>query len=130
MTMEILFKVCAFALIALVLAVFLQQYSPQTSVLIAVGACVGILLFLLPQFSAVLNFCRGLAASAGLENEMLLPVFKVMGIALCTRVTAEVCRDNSQRALAVKVELCGALCGLVCAMPLLQTALHLIGVVA
>lgn len=128
--MDVLFKVCAFALIALVLAVFLQQYSPQTAVLIAVAACVGILLFLLPQFSAVVTFCRSLAGSAGLDNETLLPVFKVMGIAVCTKVTAEVCRDNSQRALAAKVELCGALCGLVCALPLLQTALRLIGAVA
>ena len=125
--MDVLFKLCAFALVTLVLAVFLQQHSPQTTALLAVAACVAILWVLAPYIRGLLDFCGQLASQAGLDGQLLLPVCKVMGIAVCCRITAEVCRDNGQKALAAQVELGGAVCGLLCALPLLQRALELIG---
>ena len=125
--MDVLFKLCAFALVTLVLAVFLQQHSPQTTALLAVAACVAILWVLAPYIRGLLDFCGHLASRAGLDGQLLLPVCKVMGIAVCCRITAEVCRDNGQKALAAQVELGGAVCGLLCALPLLQRALELIG---
>ena len=125
--MDVLFKLCAFALVTLVLAVFLQQHSPQTTALLAVAACVAILWVLAPYIRGLLDFCGPLASRAGLDGQLLLPVCKVMGIAVCCRITAEVCRDNGQKALAAQVELGGAVCGLLCALPLLQRALELIG---
>ncbi len=44
-----------------------------------------------------------LAAQAGSSREELLPLGKVMGVAICTRLTAELCRDNGNRALAAQV---------------------------
>ena len=125
--MDVLFKLCAFALVTLVLAVFLQQHSPQTTALLAVAACVAILWVLAPYIRGLLDFCGQLASRAGLDGQLLLPVCKVMGIAVCCRITAEACRDNGQKALAAQVELGGAVCGLLCALPLLQRALELIG---
>lgn len=128
--MELLFRIGAFALVALVLVVFLQQHSPHTGLLLALLACLGIMAMLLPQMGSLLQFCRGLASRAGLADQTLLPLYKVMGVALCTRIIAELCRDNNQKSLAAQVELCGAVCGLLCALPLLQRALELIGAVA
>lgn len=125
--METIFQTCAFALVCLVLLVFLNQHSPQTGVLVSLTACVGLLLALAPQLYQLLNFCRQLALEAGLSGSLLAPLFKGMGVALCARLTAELCRDQGQRALAAKVELCGAVCGLLCALPLLQRALSLAG---
>ena len=71
---------------------------------------------------------RRLALGAGLDGALLAPLYKGIGVALCARLTAELCRDQGQRALAAKVELCGAVCGLICALPLLQRALSLAGV--
>ena len=117
--MDVLFKLCAFALVTLVLAVFLQQHSPQTTALLAVAACAAILWELAPYIRGLLDFCGQLASRAGLDGQLL--------IAVCCRITAEVCRDNGQKALAAQVELGGAVCGLLCALPLLQRALELIG---
>ena len=95
--------------------------------MLAVAACVAILWVLAPYIRGLLDFCGQLASRAGLDGQLLLPVCKVMGIAVCCRITAEVCRDNGQKALAAQVELGGAVCGLLCALPLLQRALELIG---
>lgn len=125
--METIFQACAFALICLILATFLSRHSPQTSVLIGLAACVGLLALLAPQLYQLMDFCRRLALGAGLDGALLTPLYKGVGIALCARLTAELCRDQGQRALAAKVELCGAVCGLICALPLLQRALSLAG---
>ena len=47
--MEVIFQICAFALVCLVLLVFLGQHSPQSGVVVSLAACVGILLVLTPQ---------------------------------------------------------------------------------
>ena len=66
--MDVLFKLCAFALVTLVLAVFLQQHSPQTTALLAVAACVAILWVLAPYIRELLDFCGQLASRAGAEQ--------------------------------------------------------------
>lgn len=122
-----MFRACAFALICLIVLTFLRQYSPQTAVLAGLAACVGLLTLLAPPLWQLMDFCRRLALGAGLDGELLVPLYKGVGVALCARLTAELCRDQGQRALAAKVELCGAVCGLICALPLLQRALSLAG---
>mgnify|MGYP003378217363 CR=1 FL=1 len=113
--MELVIKSAALALVALVLAVFLHRYSPQMALLTAL--------------SALVSAARNLAAQAGLSRGELLPLGKVMGVAICTRLTSELCRDNGNRALAAQVELCGAVCGLLCALPLVEQALGLLGAI-
>ena len=126
--MELVIKSAALALVALVLAVFLHRYSPQMALLTALCACMLLLFWLIPQLSALVSAAGNLAAQAGLSQGELLPLCKVMGVALCTRLT-ELCRDNGNRALAAQVELCGAVCGLLCALPLVEQALGFLGAI-
>ena len=88
-----------------------------------------LLFWLIPQLSALVSAAGNLAAQAGLSQGELLPLGKVMGVAICTRLTSELCRDNGNRALAAQVELCGAVCGLLCALPLVEQALGLLGAI-
>ena len=127
--MELVIKSAALALVALVLAVFLHRYSPQMALLTARCACMLLLFWLIPQLSALVSAAGNLAAQAGLSQGELLPLGKVMGVAICTRLTSELCRDNGNRALAAQVELCGAVCGLLCALPLVEQALGLLGAI-
>lgn len=126
--MELIFQACAFALVCLIVLTFLNQHSPHTAALAGLAACVGLLILLAPQLYQLMDFCRRLALGAGLDGALLASLYKGIGVALCARLTAELCRDQGQRALAAKVELCGAVCGLICALPLLQRALSLAGV--
>ena len=82
--MELVIKSAALALVALVLAVFLHRYSPGLAPLTALCACMLLLFWLIPQLSALVSAAGNLAAQAGLSREELLPLCKVMGVAICT----------------------------------------------
>ena len=57
---------------------------------------------------------------------MTAPVLKCVGIGVVTRLSADICRDAGQSAASSAVELCGAACALVTAMPLIRTLLQMI----
>jgi stage III sporulation protein AD len=52
---------------------------------------------------------------------------RVVAMAVCVRITAELCRDSGERAVAAKIEIAGAVLSLACALPLVEQALTLIG---
>ena len=125
--MELVIKSAALALVALVLAVFLHRYSPQMALLTALCACALLLFWLIPQLSALVrrrgtwrprpDFHRRIAAS--LQGD---------GSGSLHPADSGTVPDNGNRALAAQVELCGAVCGLLCALPLIEQALELVGV--
>lgn len=67
-----------------------------------------------------------LAQRAGLSAAVLSPVIRTLGVALLTRVTAELCRDAGERGIASAVEVAGGACALVICLPLFEAVVQLI----
>ena len=62
-----------------------------------------------------------LAEKSGVSSLLLTPVIKCVGISLVTELGAQICKDASQGAAAAFVELCGTLCALYVALPLISS---------
>lgn len=95
----------------------------------------------LPLAAAVCAFALYAAASAlepvlallqqaktlsGLSEVYVLPVTKCVVIGILSRVTADLCRDGGQNAMAGAVELGATAAALYVSLPLLQTLLGLL----
>lgn len=91
---------------------------------LALAAGVLILTFALGAIGSVRDVLDTLAETAGLEPAVLAPVIKTVGIAIITRVTAEVCRDAKESGIAAFVETAGAAAALFVALPLVQAVLN------
>ena len=57
---------------------------------------------------------------------VVAPVVKTTGIAILTRLAAELCRDAKESGIAAFVETAGAACALCAALPLLETVLDMV----
>ena len=68
----------------------------------------------------------GLLSQCGLDSALYLPVCKAVGVAVVVRITAALCRDAGQSALAAKVEIAGAVLTLSVCLPLFEQVLDLI----
>ena len=112
---------------ALICTVLLKSINPSGALLIVVAACVAMIWIILPSAQALITYCRKLAETSGLELAILTPLVKTLAICITAKITAEICRDAGERALAVKVELAGVVFGLICALPLLSETLRMIG---
>ena len=81
---------------------------------------------LLPALSDLADFCTRTLALTGLPAALFAPLLKVMAIALVVRFSCALCADAGQRALSALLNTAGAVCALVCALPLLEELLALV----
>lgn len=118
-------KIAAVAIISAICAVVVKEQVQELGLVLALTAGALILSFALSAMEGVRQLMDTLASLAGLSSSVLLPVVKTVGIAIVTRVAAEVCRDAKEGGIAAFVETAGAACALFVALPLLEAVLEL-----
>ncbi len=125
--MTILMKAAAVAVAGAIIAMLLKRSAPELGLaltlavsLLAAGLGAG----LLGELGEVLDMAR---EQTGLGAGVIGPVYKCVGIGVVTRLTADICKDAGQGAVSSAVELCGTVCALTAALPLVRTLLQMIG---
>lgn len=108
-------------------AVVLREKSPQIALVLSLATCVLILCALLPSLEEVETTMEKLGEMGNVSSEIFSPVVKTVGIAIVTKLSAELCRDAKENGIASFVELCGSVTALLLAIPLLNMVLELIG---
>lgn len=101
--------------------------SPALAMLISLAAVLVLFGLLLPRMQAIWQSLQSILTRIGLESDLFLPLVKLLGLTQITHISAEFCRDAGEKALAAKLELCGAAASLLCVLPLAEQALALIG---
>lgn len=119
-------KIAAVAVISAICAVVVKKNVRELGMVLALLAGALILAFALPAVEKTLALMDELAALAELSPAVLTPVVKTVGIAIVTRVSAEVCRDAGEGGIAAFVETAGAATALLTALPLLETVVSLV----
>lgn len=126
MTGALVLRLAALCVIGAVLAALLHSARPELETALVLAVCTAALLAAAPAAEEALELIRRMAAWGQMQEEVLLPLLKTLGIALLCRISAAVCRDAGQSAMASVVELGGALCAVLIAAPLLRTIWELL----
>ena len=122
--------ICGIVLAALTLSLVLKKDAPAIAFLLVLTAGVILLLRVFSAAGSAAQRFFGLLSQCGLDSALYLPVCKAVGVAVVVRITAALCRDAGQSALAAKMEIAGAVLTLsVCLIPhffsrLLSAAFH------
>ena len=119
-------KLSALALAAALLCLTLKKQSPELGLALSLCALALGAGLILSALKPVLNLAASLARRAELEEGLTAPLWKCMGLGLLTELTASVCADAGQNALAKLVELGGGILCLAASLPLLQAVLALV----
>ena len=125
--MEVLLKIAALGILTALLVTVLKKQSPESALLLSLSACILIALVVLDALKPLLRFFQTLQKQTQLEDGMLAPVAKAVGIGLLTQMSSTVCADAGQGAIARLIELCGGILTLSVALPLFEAVLELIG---
>jgi stage III sporulation protein AD len=124
--MEDALKICAIAVAAALCAVVVKKQTPEIGIVLTLVAGAIILGLSLGAAERVRSLMDTLADTAGLSPAVLAPVIKTAGIAIVTRIAAEVCRDAKESGVASFVETAGAMLALAVSLPLLEAVLRTI----
>ncbi|MBO4211782.1 MAG: stage III sporulation protein AD [Oscillospiraceae bacterium] len=121
-----LLKLSAMAVISCLLILTVKKQAPELGLILSLCACALGAGFLLETLRPVLLLAGSLAEKAGLEPELRAPLWKCLGLGLLTELSAGLCADAGESALAKLVELGGGILCLAVSLPLLQAVLALI----
>ena len=116
-------KIAAVAVAAALCAVVVRKSASELSMVLALAAGAVLLSLSLGALEGVTALLDTLADTAGLSPAVLAPVLKTVGIAILTKIAAELCKDAGEGGIAAFVETAGAAAALVVAAPLLQSVL-------
>lgn len=116
----------AIAVTAALCAVILKKNVRELGLVLSIAAGAVILLQVVGTLEHVRTFTDALSDAAGISQAVISPVFKTVGIAVVTRLAAELCRDAEERGLAAFIETAGAVTALWVALPLMKTVLSMI----
>ena len=124
--MEEVIQVTGICVICALLALLLKKGTPEVALLLTVTAGVLAFLFLSGYLQQILDFLRQLAEESGVSEDLFVPLYKTVGIALVVRIGGNLCRDAGESALAAVIETAGSICALLVALPLLKAVLSLL----
>lgn len=113
-------------MIGAVCAAVVKKQSPDMALVLTICAVTLILALSMAAFRPIRALMDVLAQRAGLSAAVLSPVIKTVGVALLTRVTAELCRDAKEGGIASAVEIAGGACALLICLPLFEAVVQLI----
>ena len=125
--MDIIIRVAIAGIVGSVLSLVLRRGAPEIGLILAVAASLLILIVGMELTSTILSFARVLQNAASLSPALITPVFQTVGIGILTKLSADVCRDAGQGAIAGAVELSGTVAAIYIALPLMQAVFEMIG---
>lgn len=121
--MESVVRLAAAAVAAALCAVVVKQHAREVGAVLALAAGALLLGAALGALEEVRALVDELGELIGLSPAVLAPVLKTVGIAILTRIAAELCRDAGEGGIAAAAETAGAAAAVLAALPLLQAVL-------
>lgn len=121
-------KIAAVGIVCAVLCVLVKQYRPELEPFVQMGGIIVLAVMLFKYLKIVLDSALGLLNEFDIiDAEYLEILAKVLGIAIITKIGADICSDSGNSALASNVELAGKVMILVLCFSLIKTVARLAG---
>ncbi|NLG52534.1 MAG: hypothetical protein GX541_00950 [Clostridiales bacterium] len=124
--MDTLVKILAIALVSLFLALAVDKHNTTAALAVIIAAAATVLGLAFGAVNIVLKFMRDLSQYASIAPELMVPLYKTTGIAIVTRLAADLCKDKGSSALSACVELSGCAIALTFTFPVLMSVIKLI----
>ncbi len=124
--MQEFLQVAVIGVITVLLTSLLKKRSGELALLLTLTACIVVALILVKMTQPVLDFLSKLRDLAGVDNELMIPMLKTIGIGLLTQICANVCADAGESSIAKLIELCGGILAVYVALPLLEAVIQMI----
>ena len=115
--MEI-FGLCIIGIIAAVMALLLRRQSPQTALLLSIGAGTLMILSVVKNLVLITQSISGLLQSSGINADYIVILFKVLGICFLTEFTCDTVTEAGMLSLATNISFAGKVTVLIAALPL------------
>lgn len=119
-------KVIGVGLTALIIIIILKQYKPEFVIYVSIAAGAIILVMIMDKLSGIVNLLTNLSNKANVNNQFLVIILKITGIAFLTEFAVSICKDAGENAIASKIDLGGKVIIIAISIPIIYALLELI----
>ena len=117
-------KIIGIGLVSLIIIIIIRQYKPEFTMYISLLAGAIILVLILDKVSAIIDLLRDLSSRTVVNNEFLVLLIKITGIALLTEFAVSICKDSGETAIANKMDMGGKVIIVSMSIPIIASLLE------
>ena len=117
-------KIIGIGLIALIIIVIIKQYRPEFTIYISLIAGALIIILIMDKISPVIDLLTNLSNKTSINNEFLILLIKITGIAFLTEFAVSICKDSGESAIANKVDMGGKVIIISMSIPIIASLLE------
>lgn len=122
--MQTVLQISGLAVTVAVIALVAKNAAPQISAVISIAAGIFILLYITDGTSRVIGSIMQIVEKYGLNQTAISVLVKLLGISVVSNISAEMCRDMNENALAAKIEVAASVISVAAVMPVLSKILE------
>ncbi len=119
-------KIIGIGLIALIIIIIVKQYRPEFTIYVSLVAGALILLMVMDKIGGIIDLLTSLSSKTAINNEFLVLLIKITGIAFLTEFAVSICKDSGEAAIASKVDLGGKVIIISMSIPIIASLLETI----
>lgn len=117
-------KIIGVGLIALIVIIIIKQYRPEFAIYVSIVAGAIILMIIMDKMSAIINLLTNLSSKTVINNEFLVLLIKITGIAFLTEFAVSICKDSGESAIANKIDMGGKVVIISMSIPIIASLLE------
>lgn len=117
-------KIIGVGLIALIIIIIVKQYRPEFTIYVSLIAGALIILLIMDKMSAIITLLTNLSNKTAINNEFLVLLIKITGIAFLTEFAVSICKDSGESAIANKVDMGGKVIIVSMSIPIIASLLE------
>lgn len=123
--MEII-KIIGIGLIALILVIVIKQYKPEFALYISIAAGLIIFFLVMDKLSGIIDLLMNLSNKANINQDFIIILLKITGIAILSEFAISVCKDAGEAAIASKIDFGAKIIMVAISIPIIASLLEMI----
>lgn len=123
--MEII-KIIGIGLIALILIIVIKQYKPEFALYISIAAGLIIFFLVMDKLSGIIDLLMNLSNKANINQDFIIILLKITGIAILSEFAISVCKDAGEVAIASKIDFGAKIIMVAISIPIIASLLEMI----
>ena len=119
-------KIIGIGLISLIIIIIVRQYKPEFTLYVSLLAGALILVFIMDKIGGIIDLLTSLSNKTAINNEFIILLIKITGIAFLTEFAVSICKDTGESAIANKVDMGGKVVIVSMSIPIISSLLETI----
>ena len=119
-------KIVVIALVTVFASIIVKQIKPEISILINIAGGILLILLVVNMLSSVFTNFYNIFQKTGIDNNLLVPILKIVGVGYLCEFGANICSDAGCSSIADKVLFCGKITILLIALPIIKSVIDVV----